>query len=158
MQEERKRQEAMAAGRPSGRPERHRSAPPEVPQVAAPAAALGPVHVGAGPHAGKPIMVPTWRGRRPGSLDVSQMPGVESLSEKEQDVCSAYRFVPAHWMLLKETLMREVARQGPLSRGDVRSMFRLEAARATKLFDVAVAEGVVPLKGAPAADVKREDE
>jgi hypothetical protein len=62
-------------------------------------------------------------------------------------VCAAQRFVPAHWLLLKETLMREVARAGPLSRNDVKVMFRLEPARAAKLHDLAVAQGWIPAKG-----------
>lgn len=109
------------------------------------------MHVGIGPHAGKPIVVPTWRGRRPGSLDISQMPGVEALSEREAEVCCQHRFVPAHWLLLKETLMREVARSGPLSRNDAKTLFRLEPARATKLHDLAVSLGWVPAKGSATA-------
>jgi hypothetical protein len=182
VQEERKRQEAVAAGRPSGRPERHRvtlgndataavaaaeaaaatAGSGGIPGVGAAAgsattsaggppigiaAGCGPVHVGAGPHAGKPITVPTWRGRRPGSLDISQMPGVTELSEREREVCSQHRFVPAHWLLLKETLMREVARSGPVSRNDAKMLFRLEPARATKLHDLAVSLGWIPAKG-----------
>jgi hypothetical protein len=65
--------------------------------------------------------------------------------------CAAHRFVPAHWLLLKETLLREVARSGPLSRNEVKSMFRLEPARAVKLYDLAVAQGWIPTKGVGAA-------
>lgn len=87
------------------------------------------------------------------------MPGVEVLSEKERDVCSSHRFVPAHWLLLKETLMREVARHGPLSRSDAKSLFRLEPARATKLHDLAISQGWVPAKGnAAAVDAKRDED
>ena len=47
--------------------------------------------------------------------------------------------------------MREVARSGAVSRNDVRAMFRLEQARAVKLYDLAVAQGWIPAKGAAAA-------
>ena len=79
-----------------------------------------------------------WKGRRNAPLDVSQLPGADVLTAREREMCSSQRFVPGHWMLLKETLMREDARAGgSLGRTAARNVFRLEQGRATKLWDVA---------------------
>jgi hypothetical protein len=59
-----------------------------------------------------------------------------------------------HWLLLKETLMREDERAGgKLTRNQVKNMFRLEAVRATRLFDLAVAQQWIGTKGAQGGGV-----
>lgn len=135
LQADLKRQEQVAAGRPAGRPDRHSRAPAEEPAGAAAALPHIPTPNGA---AVRPTTVQVWKGRRNAPLDVSQLPGVAALTARERDACSTHRFVPGHWMLLKETLLREDARAGgALSRTAARNLFRLEQNRALKVFDVA---------------------
>ncbi|KAH9539527.1 hypothetical protein CY35_15G061600 [Sphagnum magellanicum] len=45
-------------------------------------------------------------------LDVAGHPGVELLSLTEQDLCSQFRLLPAHYLKMKETLMLESMKRG----------------------------------------------
>eukprot|EP00892_Ulva_mutabilis_P005868 jgi/Ulvmu1/3653/UM017_0067.1 len=132
-----KRQEQVAAGRPAGRPDRQNRMPAEEAGGPGSAAVLPHIPTPAGASA-RPPAVQAWKGRRNAPLDVSQLPGAGVLTARERELCSTQRFVPGHWMLLKETLMREDARAGgTLGRAAARNLFRLEQGRATKLWDVA---------------------
>lgn len=135
LQADLKRQEQVAAGRPAGRPDRHSRAPADEPGAVAAAIPHIPAIAGAPV---RPATVQVWKGRRNAPLDVSQLPGVAALSAREREACSTLRFVPGHWTLLKETLLREDARAGgALSRTAARNLFRLEQGRALKVWDVA---------------------
>jgi transcriptional adapter 2-alpha len=52
-------------------------------------------------------------------LDLTGLPGVESLSSKERELCTALRLLPAHYLVLKDHLMRQGEAHGYLSRQEV---------------------------------------
>lgn len=60
---------------------------------------------------------------------------------QERDLCAHTRLLPAHYLALKASLMREEERNGRISRSDVRAMFRLESARALRIYDLCVSCG-----------------
>ena len=80
-------------------------------------------------------------GRSGVALDITCLPGVENLTGRERELCATQRLLPAHFLLLKETLMREVELNGPLTRSEARTLFRLEPARAQRIHDLTVAAG-----------------
>lgn len=54
---------------------------------------------------------------------------MEQLSAKERELCASCRFLPAHYLAMKESLMRDCQQNGFLSRQDARSFFRWGAGR-----------------------------
>lgn len=77
-----------------------------------------------------------WRQKRGIDLDITLLPGWELLSSKECDLCSSCRFVPAHYLALKDRLLREEDKLGFFSRQDVKGFFRLETSKAHKVYDI----------------------
>lgn len=61
-----------------------------------------------------------WRSRRGVPLDVSCLPGVELLSGRERELCAATRLLPAHYLALKDTMLRDCDKNGSLMRQEVR--------------------------------------
>ena len=50
--------------------------------------------------------------------------GVEQLCAKERELCASCRLLPAHYLAMKESLMRDCQQNGFLSRQEARSFFR----------------------------------
>ncbi|KAG2489501.1 hypothetical protein HYH03_011953 [Edaphochlamys debaryana] len=84
-----------------------------------------------------------WRSRRGVPLDISALPGVELLSSRERELCAGVRLLPAHYLSLKDMLLRDCEKHGATTRHEVRSFFRLEPSRALRLFDTLAAAGWV---------------
>lgn len=60
-----------------------------------------------------------WRQRRGVALDISGLPGVEKLTAREAELCSTARLLPAHYLSLKDVMMRDAEVHGHISRNDV---------------------------------------
>jgi transcriptional adapter 2-alpha len=52
-------------------------------------------------------------------LDISGLPGVEALTAKEAELCANARLLPAHYLSLKDVMMRDAQVHGHISRTDV---------------------------------------
>lgn len=145
--EEKKRQENITSGKPSGRPDRHAKAPDDAPLLATPQPFQAGVAFAAAPGAGRAIGITTWKNKRSVPLDITCLPGAEVLTRRERELCTSHRLLPAHYLLLKETMLREVAAHGALSRSEARTMFRLEPARAQRIHELAVTAGWIAERG-----------
>jgi hypothetical protein len=53
------------------------------------------------------------------SLDISGLPGVDALTAKEAELCANTRLLPAHYLSLKDVMMRDAQVHGHISRTDV---------------------------------------
>lgn len=62
-----------------------------------------------------------WRQRRGVGLDISGLPGVERLTAREAELCAHARLLPAHYLSLKDVMMRDAEVHGHISRNDVSS-------------------------------------
>lgn len=60
-----------------------------------------------------------WRQRRGVGLDISGLPGVERLTAREAELCAHARLLPAHYLSLKDVMMRDAEVHGHMSRNDV---------------------------------------
>jgi hypothetical protein len=61
-----------------------------------------------------------WRSRRGVGLDICCQPGLQQLSRAERELCAQLRLLPAHYLCLKDHLMRDGVQNGFISRQDVR--------------------------------------
>ncbi|GFR44583.1 hypothetical protein Agub_g5858 [Astrephomene gubernaculifera] len=82
-----------------------------------------------------------WRARRGVPLDISCLPGVELLGGRERELCAAVRLLPAHYLALKDMLLRDCEKNGPISKQDARSFFRLDPARSLRIYELLLAAG-----------------
>ncbi|GMH39953.1 hypothetical protein BSKO_07857 [Bryopsis sp. KO-2023] len=95
-----------------------------------------------------------WRVKRGVKLDITLLPGWEILSAKERELCVASRFVPAHYLALKDRLLREADKLGYFPRHDVKTFFRLEPTRALKVYDLILGSGWI--RSSPAEPIAQE--
>lgn len=78
-----------------------------------------------------------------GPLDVSDAPDVEMLTESERDLCSSLRLLPKHYIVIKDTIVRESLRLGYLSSQDARAMLNIDIRKTGRLYDFFVSAGFV---------------
>ncbi|KAF5833437.1 hypothetical protein DUNSADRAFT_10263 [Dunaliella salina] len=104
-----------------------------------------------GGNKGAAAALASWRTRRGVALDISCMPGVELLGARERELCATSRLHPAHYLALKDMMLRDCARHGTISRQEARTFFRLDASRSLRLYDLWVQLGWV---SAPATQKK----
>ncbi|KAL3147326.1 hypothetical protein ABBQ32_002810 [Trebouxia sp. C0010 RCD-2024] len=90
-----------------------------------------------------------WRARRGVALDITALPGMAVLSAKERELCAQARLLPVHYLELKALMMREGQTKGYISRQEARSFFRLEPAKAVRVYELLLSSGWIP--GPPAA-------
>lgn len=76
-------------------------------------------------------------------LDILGMPGYEKLTEKEKDMCSSVRLVPATYLDLKEVLVNENSRAGFVKLQKARSMLKIDVNKTRRLYDFLVAESYI---------------
>ncbi len=58
-------------------------------------------------------------------LDISHTEGVDLLSATERQLCSELRLLPAHYMAIKDKLIRESFARGFLQREQARQLIRI---------------------------------
>ena len=82
---------------------------------------------------------------RLGPLDVSGAPDVEKLSDSEKELCSSLRLLPKHYLVIKDTIVRESLRLGYLSTQDAQAMLNIDVRKTGRLYDFFVSAGFVSL-------------
>jgi transcriptional adapter 2-alpha len=60
---------------------------------------------------------------------------------QEQDLCSQFRLLPAHYLKMKETLMLESMKRGQVSRQDAYHMFKVDPIKTDRVYELLVAMG-----------------
>ncbi|KAL0050679.1 hypothetical protein WJX82_004874 [Trebouxia sp. C0006] len=107
-----------------------------------------------GPRSAAPALA-AWRARRGIALDITALPGMALLSAKERELCAQARLLPVHYLELKALMMREGQTKGYVSRQEARTFFRLESAKAVRVYELLLAAGWLPAapnaQGPPAA-------
>eukprot|EP01094_Clydonella_sp_ATCC50884_P008785 TRINITY_DN18339_c0_g1_i1.p1 TRINITY_DN18339_c0_g1~~TRINITY_DN18339_c0_g1_i1.p1 ORF type:complete len:563 (-),score=143.80 TRINITY_DN18339_c0_g1_i1:145-1833(-) len=85
-------------------------------------------------------------------LNISDSPGVELLSEAEQQLCSQVRVYPTQYMSIKETLLREDARAGHmLLKSAARQHIKIDVNKTGRIFDFFEQCGWVNVRGSAKA-------
>ena len=79
-------------------------------------------------------------------LDLTGAPGAELLTPKEKDLCSELRLLPKHYMVIKDTLIRESFRLGFLDKKSARQMLKIDVNKTGKIYDFFVSCGWVSRK------------
>ncbi|DBB01426.1 TPA: hypothetical protein ACH3X1_000090 [Trebouxia sp. C0004] len=85
-----------------------------------------------------------WRARRGIALDITALPGMALLSARERELCAQARLLPVHYLELKALMMREGHTKGYISRQEARTFFRLEPAKAVRVYELLLAAGWLP--------------
>ncbi|KXZ47602.1 hypothetical protein GPECTOR_34g761 [Gonium pectorale] len=88
-----------------------------------------------------------WRAKRGVPLDITCLPGVELLSARERELCAANRLLPAHYLALKDIMLRDCEQNGAITRQEARTFFRLDPTRSLKIYDLLVSCGWVKGSG-----------
>ncbi|XP_066254826.1 transcriptional adapter 2-alpha-like isoform X1 [Euwallacea similis] len=76
-------------------------------------------------------------------LDIIGLPGFDKLTEKEKEICSTVRLVPATYLELKELLVAENIKVGHVKLQKARSMLKIDVNKTRKLYDFLVAEAYI---------------
>jgi transcriptional adapter 2-alpha len=124
--------------------------PPGGPSAAAAGAGPGDCPATGGPR-GEQLLAPNpaaalnpWRARRGATLDISALPGTSLLTRRERELCASSRLLPAHYLSLKDMMLRDAEAHGPISRADARAYFRLDPQRALRVYDLLLDNGWLP--------------
>jgi len=98
-----------------------------------------------------PAALLNWRTIRGAALDIVGLPGVERLSRLERGLCATIRLTPAHYMAVKDTLMRQSQAKGYVTRAEARSFLRMDAVKVTRVHDMLQKLGWVRATPPPAS-------
>ncbi|CEG00111.1 Zinc finger, ZZ-type [Ostreococcus tauri] len=78
------------------------------------------------------------------ALDLTDLPGVDLLSEDEKELCTSCRLLPVHYLAMKLELMREgLKSETPLTRNRVRTMFKIDPLKAVRVYELLLQHGWV---------------
>ena len=91
------------------------------------------------------------RKKAPLPLNLTNLPGIEMLSKREQELCTNCRLLPVHYLSIKEALMRASAEGELLKRADVRHMFKIEPVKAIRIYELLLSNGWIKDAGAGTA-------
>ncbi|KAJ1823454.1 Transcriptional adapter ada2 [Coemansia sp. RSA 2671] len=86
----------------------------------------------------------------PNPLDIEHADGVEMLAASERDICARLRIFPRPYLVVKETLLAEYARNGTLKRRQARQLVKIDVNKTSKLYDFFVQSGWIKAPGRPA--------
>lgn len=70
-----------------------------------------------------------------GDVDLDMMPGAELLSKTEISLCTVLKITPHQYMIVKEVMVRESARNGCLRKKDAKAIIRLDSTKVFKIYD-----------------------
>ncbi|XP_076271388.1 transcriptional adapter 2A [Rhynchophorus ferrugineus] len=76
-------------------------------------------------------------------LDIVGMPGYEKLTDKERDMCSTVRLVPATYLELKQVLIIENSKLGHVKLQTARRLLKIDVNKTRKLYDFLASEGYI---------------
>ncbi|KAF9583553.1 Transcriptional adapter ada2, partial [Lunasporangiospora selenospora] len=80
--------------------------------------------------------------RKPANpLNIENAEGIHLLTVPEQKLCSTLRILPKPYMIIKEQLLKEHARQGGLKRRQAREMIKIDVNKTGKIYDFFVELG-----------------
>ncbi|KAI9308086.1 hypothetical protein BJ944DRAFT_260887 [Cunninghamella echinulata] len=96
----------------------------------------------------KPIAPPTPPtpppviGRKPANpLDISNADGIELLSPEEKILCSTLRLLPKPYIVIKDTILKEYAKQGFLKRRATRALIKIDVNKTSRIYDFFIESG-----------------
>ncbi|CAO3651084.1 unnamed protein product [Cunninghamella blakesleeana] len=98
----------------------------------------------------RPISTPTLSsaapppviGRKPANpLDISKADGIELLSPEEKVLCSTLRLLPKPYIVIKDTILKEYARQGFLKRRATRALIKIDVNKTSRIYDFFIESG-----------------
>lgn len=71
-----------------------------------------------------------------GPFDISHAPDYDLLSEEERNLCSSLRILPKTYLVIKETLFRELLRTGGvLKRKTARDLLKVDVSKTSRIYD-----------------------
>ncbi|XP_050309841.1 transcriptional adapter 2-alpha-like isoform X1 [Anthonomus grandis grandis] len=76
-------------------------------------------------------------------LDIVGLPGYDNLTDKEKEMCSNVRLVPAIYLELKDILIAENQRAGRVNLKKARTLLKIDVNKTRKLFDFMVSEAYI---------------
>ncbi|KAI9273727.1 hypothetical protein BY458DRAFT_508039 [Sporodiniella umbellata] len=80
--------------------------------------------------------------RKPaGLINIQGADGVHLLTKEEQALCSALHIMPRPYLVIKDTLLKEYAKQGFLKRRQARGLVKIDVNKTSKIFDFFVESG-----------------
>ncbi|KAJ3008190.1 Transcriptional adapter ada2 [Thoreauomyces humboldtii] len=85
--------------------------------------------------------------RRPAApLDISSADGLDLLTHNEQLLCATLRLFPKSYLVIKETILREFAKNGSLRRRECRQLIKIDVNKTARIYDFFVEMGWVRSK------------
>lgn len=92
--------------------------------------------------------------RRPANpLDISEADGVHLLTEEEQTLCSTLRILPRPYMVIKDTILKEYARQGYLKRRQARGLIKIDVNKTSRIYDFFIESGWIKAFKGPSSSI-----
>lgn len=81
-------------------------------------------------------------GRKPANpLNIRDADGVHLLTEEEQILCSTLRIMPRPYLVIKDTILKEYAKQGYLKRRQARALIKIDVNKTSRIYDFFVESG-----------------
>ncbi|CAO3652232.1 unnamed protein product [Cunninghamella echinulata] len=81
-------------------------------------------------------------GRKPANpLDISNADGIELLSPEEKILCSTLRLLPKPYIVIKDTILKEYAKQGFLKRRATRALIKIDVNKTSRIYDFFIESG-----------------
>ncbi|KAI7902712.1 uncharacterized protein BX663DRAFT_473146 [Cokeromyces recurvatus] len=81
-------------------------------------------------------------GRKPANpLNIKDADGVHLLTEEEQVLCSTLRIMPRPYLVIKDTILKEYAKQGYLKRRQARALIKIDVNKTSRIYDFFVESG-----------------
>ncbi|KAL4451456.1 hypothetical protein ABPG75_007118 [Micractinium tetrahymenae] len=83
-----------------------------------------------------------WRHKRGVLLDITSLPDVEPLSQRERNLCAAERYLPAQYLAIKAAVLKLQETKGRVPRGEMLKLpFQVDPQRLQRLHDFFVQQG-----------------
>ena len=77
------------------------------------------------------------------AFDISRMEGVQLLSQAEQILCVELHLIPAHYLVIKERLIRESIAHGYITQGHARNVLKIDIQCTDKILNFCVSAGLI---------------
>ncbi|KAL0076687.1 Homeodomain-like DNA binding domain-containing transcription factor [Phycomyces blakesleeanus] len=91
-------------------------------------------------------------GRKPANpLNIGEADGVHLLTEEEQIMCSTLRIMPRPYLVIKDTILKEYAKQGYMKRRQARALIKIDVNKTSRIYDFFVESGWIKAFRDPSA-------
>ncbi|KAI8077696.1 uncharacterized protein BX664DRAFT_343253 [Halteromyces radiatus] len=74
-------------------------------------------------------------------LNIMEADGYHLLTKEEQDICSTLYMMPRPYLVIKDLILKQYAKQGFLKRKQLRDLVRIDSTKANRIFDFFVENG-----------------